>query len=407
MYPLLSVIVPIYNVEKYLVSCVQSLVSQTYKNIEIILVNDGSPDGCGDICEKFKAQDTRIRVIHKKNEGLVRARKSGLEASNGEYIGFVDGDDWIEPRMFEELMLHAIRDDVDIIAAGHKEELHGNVTEILFNSLPLGLYTKDKLIKDVYPYMICTGPFSDFGIFSYLWSKVFRRSVLIPNQMAVDDEIVMAEDAACTYPALLSANSLFITDSNCYHYRQRIDSMVKSRDLDIKELKRYQNLYDFLYKRFHDTPYSDLLIPQLNMLLLSLLTVRSGLDFESSGNLNELFAFGAVPYGSKVVICGAGTFGQHLVRRIKYNRNFNMVLWVDPLHKLYRESGMPVMSMQDVKNINFDYIIIAYISEKYSENMRVKLIGNGVQTEKILLVNHFVKYPIEDLLKRFGINIFI
>lgn len=94
--PLISVIVPIYKVEKYLQKCVQSIINQTYKNLEIILVDDGSPDNCGIICDKLAERDDRIRVIHKKNGGLSSARNAGIEIANGEYIGFVDSDDYIE-----------------------------------------------------------------------------------------------------------------------------------------------------------------------------------------------------------------------------------------------------------------------------------------------------------------------
>ena len=402
--PLLSIIVPIYNVEKYLPSCIESLITQTYKNIEIILVNDGSPDGCSKICNYYQSIDGRIKVIHKKNEGLVKARKSGLEISDGNYIGFVDGDDWVESTMYEELMYHVLETDVDIVAAGHKEEIDGIVVETLINSLPCGFYSKIDLIKKVYPYMICTGLFSHFGIFSYLWNKVFRKEVLFVNQMAVDDKIFMAEDAACTYPSLLTANSLYISSSNCYHYRQRIDSMVKARNIDSEEIERYNILYKFLFSIFSKTEYSKLLIPKLALFLLSLFTVRSGLDFENSGNLNELFAFGDIPNGANVVVCGAGTFGQHLVKRIMHNKNFKLVCWVDALHEIYCDLGMPIESISYLNKVKYDFLLVAYINENNAENTKLELINNNVNPEKILLVNHYMKHPIKSLLKSFGLN---
>ena len=99
---LISVIVPIYNVEKYLDKCIESIVNQTYKNLEIILVDDESPDNCPEICDKWAERDSRIKVIHKENGGAGSARNAGIEASSGEWIGFVDGDDWIEPNMYEK-----------------------------------------------------------------------------------------------------------------------------------------------------------------------------------------------------------------------------------------------------------------------------------------------------------------
>lgn len=98
---MISIIVPVYNVEKYLERCIESIVNQTYKDIEIILVDDGSPDNCSVICDRYAEKDNRIKVIHKQNGGLINARKSGLEIAQGDYIGFVDSDDWIEPEMYE------------------------------------------------------------------------------------------------------------------------------------------------------------------------------------------------------------------------------------------------------------------------------------------------------------------
>ena len=111
---LISVIVPIYNVEKYLDRCVDSIINQTYKNLEIILVDDGSPDNCLAICDSWAEKDRRIKVIHKENGGVSSARNSALDIASGDYIGFVDSDDWIEPDMYEILIKNAKKYDADI-----------------------------------------------------------------------------------------------------------------------------------------------------------------------------------------------------------------------------------------------------------------------------------------------------
>lgn len=118
MKELISVIVPIYRVEKYLEPCIESIINQTYKNLEIILVDDGSDDNCGEICDKYAKIDARIKVIHKKNAGLNNARKSGIKIASGKYIGYVDGDDWIEPDMYETLLRNAVKYNVDVVETG-------------------------------------------------------------------------------------------------------------------------------------------------------------------------------------------------------------------------------------------------------------------------------------------------
>lgn len=107
MQPLISVIVPIYKVELYLRKCINSILAQTYQNLEVILVDDGSPDQCGIICDEYAKSDSRVRVIHQENSGVASARNAGLQAAQGDYIGFVDSDDWIAPDMYDCLYLAA------------------------------------------------------------------------------------------------------------------------------------------------------------------------------------------------------------------------------------------------------------------------------------------------------------
>lgn len=131
--PLFSVVVPMYNVEKFLPKCVESIRNQTLKDIEIILVDDGSPDRCGDMAEEYVRQDSRIRVVHRANGGLGPARNSGMEVARGEYIGFVDSDDWIEPDMYERLYEAAKANGVDVVFTGMKTVRHGNADIVLEN----------------------------------------------------------------------------------------------------------------------------------------------------------------------------------------------------------------------------------------------------------------------------------
>ena len=115
----ISVIVPIYNVEKYLDRCLKSIINQTYKNLEIILIDDGSPDNCGTICDEYAKKDNRIKVVHKDNGGLVKARNTGLDIATGEYISFIDPDDWIELNMYEEMIKIADETNTDIVRCGY------------------------------------------------------------------------------------------------------------------------------------------------------------------------------------------------------------------------------------------------------------------------------------------------
>lgn len=406
LLPLVSVIVPVYGVEKYLVDCIESITKQTYKNLEIILVNDGSPDGSPQICDSYARKDSRIKVIHKANGGLVSARKAGLLQATGEYVAYVDGDDWVAEKMYEELIGCALHSSADIVVAGHKEVLAGQVVEVLQNKLACGLYTDIKLTSELYPTMLYNGKFSQFGIFTYLWNKLFKKEVLLASQLSVPDEIFMGEDAACLYPALLRANSVYITDSSNYHYVQHPESMVKIRELNSNELNRYNMLYSYLFISFSKSEYVEKLNYQLEHFMLSLITVRSGLDFFDNGEINELFAFGKVPENSRLVVCGAGTFGQHLIKRIQNNKNLQIVGWIDELAYIYTSFGFDVASLHTIRDLDFDYVLIAYVDEQNAKAKKNKLENLGVAKNKIITINHFVNYSIKELLQKYGLELY-
>lgn len=403
--PLVSIIVPIYQVEKYLDECVLSILNQTYKNLEIILVNDGSSDGSKDICEKYKELDNRVKVIHKQNGGLVSARKAGLLCALGDYIGYVDGDDWIESSMYEELVLCAEKHLVDIVVSGHKEEISGEISEVLFNTIDEGYYSKERLIRDVYPKMINTGYFSQFGIFSYSWNKLFKRDLILETQLIVDDKIFMAEDAACTYPSLLKSKSIYILKSAKYHYRQRIDSMVKTRDESYLHLEKYNHLYNHLKIEFLKFENSDLLMGQLDAFVLSLMTVR--IDMKEKLNLSEseIYPFGEIGYGSKLIIFGAGTFGQHLMNRIHASNKYELTGWIDNQYAGNNIFNFNISKIDNIKMMNFDFILVAYINEVVANENIELLINLGVKKEKIKRTWIYDVLDTKSLIAKMGIEV--
>lgn len=221
-----SIIVPIYNVEKYLSDCVNSLIQQTYKNIEIILVDDGSPDNSPLICDNYAKLDSRIKVIHKKNGGLVSARKAGAESSTGDYICCVDGDDFIDLNYIQHMNDIIDNWDVDIVCCGYHLTTSKKTTDIRVNALE-GYYDKEKIKKSIFPYLIM-GDKGDYFL-PTVWSKAIRRDIYIKNQIQVPDSISMGEDGACTIPCIIDANSMFISPECKYYYRYNNLSMTKGK----------------------------------------------------------------------------------------------------------------------------------------------------------------------------------
>lgn len=398
--PLVSIIIPIYNSEAFLDKCIQSAINQSYSNIEIVLVNDGSIDSSGEMCDTYAATDSRIKTIHKKNGGLVSSRKAGLLASTGEYVMYIDGDDWIELRLVEDFVNEIIKHNPDVIIPAHIVNLEGR-EDILVNSISPGFYNRERLVTEVHPKMLYTGKFAQFGIFTYTWGKMYRRELLLQNQLKVDESIVMGEDALCLYPTLLDAESIVILKQPYYHYRQRADSQIKN--LKSIEISKIQTVYDGLKSAFIEKRTSDIMLPQLYHYILALLITNTQ-GPEPENNSATLYPFSNFEPNTNLVLYGGGTFGQHMYKKIMNQKEHNLLAWIDEKHKHYSKLNLPVSGFNKLKSIDYQVVLVALIDEDNSNRAYSKLIQHGVSADKIVqmpfykegesIQEHLLKYQI-------------
>ncbi len=371
---MISIIVPVYNVAVYLRQCIESLLNQTYKNIEVVLVNDGSTDGGGDICEEFRRKDPRVVVLHKENGGLVSARKAGLKASRGRYIACVDGDDWIEPDMYERMHCRMTEKNVDIVMCGRYEDT-GDVKKEVYHGIPEGRYGKSELLCIVYPEMIAGESFFEWGIFPGLWDKLFRRDCLERFQYAVDERITMGEDAACTYPCLLNADSIYVMHKCLYHYRQTASSMVKQVQDCVKEREQFHILYQSVNESLGN--YADIfdVREQWKKYVLFLMLPRADGLYEGFEELEYLFPFPQVKKGMDIVLYGAGTYGQRLFRYLHRTGFCRVTAWVDRNFIQLRKLGLDVDPPKVIPQRQYDAIVIANTYEKSRKALWKELCG--------------------------------
>ena len=400
MNKLVSIIVPVYNSVAFLDKCIQSITNQTYKNIELILVNDGSPDTSGEVCDKYASIDSRIKVLHKENGGLVTSRKAGISLATGEYVLYVDGDDWIEPELIQRYMEQVVQHDADIVVSSHKVNLEGRI-EVLTNTLPPGVYDRNRLIVEVYPKMICTGKFSQFGIFSYSWGKLYRREILVDNQQRVTEGITIGEDALCLYPTLLDANMLVILDEPYYHYRQRADSLIKT--LRTIKISKMEKVYTDLKEIFTSKGVLDVMIEQLHYYLLSLLTVNT--EGPVTADTMSLYPFSKVTPKDRIVLYGGGTFGQHVYKKVDNNKSHNIVAWIDERHQYYSKLNLPVTGFDSLESLQYDAVLITLIDQDNSNQAFLQLTKHGVDSAKIIQVSHYNTRNIQNLLSQYKINL--
>ena len=222
--PLFSIIVPIYNVEKYLRECVDSILTQSFTDFELILVDDGSPDNCPKICDEYAKQDNRVKVIHKENGGLVSTRKAGAKTAKGEYILCIDSDDWISNDYLKVFAEYIKKDNSDIICCGFVWSYKDKDINLPIKITP-GKYNKNLIIKDLYPVLIESEKGEYFP--PTICAKAFKSELYIKNQLYVDNKIKIGEDHACTKPCVYYANSITIIKDCMYYYRQNDESMTK------------------------------------------------------------------------------------------------------------------------------------------------------------------------------------
>lgn len=383
MEPLISVIVPIYQIDRYIGICIESIINQTYKNIEIILIDDGSSDRSPEICNLYARKDKRIKVVHKPNGGLVSARKAGLKIATGDYIGYVDGDDWIEQRFYENMVKTILTYNSDIVIAGMSRDLF-SVSSKLSSKIPSGNYEGEQL-KKLKKNMLIFQRFACIGITTYVWNKLFKREKLLQYQMNVDNSISIGEDAAVTYPYLMACDKISIIDNYDYHYRQREDSMLKKTVAYSKEVIGLKKLHEHLLASasiyYDEMNY----VKQINEFILGICIIRSG------GILKEIrdeySPYAKEFYGSNIVVYSAGTFGQQLIRRIKENAYCNVVGWIDIDYKEYRRCCLDVDPVDCIDLMDFDFVLVATVDGIVADNIRSDLLWRGIPENKILTVN--------------------
>ena len=379
--PLVSVIVPIYNAEKYLEECIESILSQSYENIEVILVDDGSMDASSTICDTYAEQDGRIIVHHKANEGLVRARKTGLSLAHGEYVCFVDADDMIMPEMLSYFVSHI--GDADLITSGCQRQLANGERKQEFDALAAGVYTtaqeKKYLLANMFTF---EHTFTD-GLMPYLWNKMYRASILKEAIQCVDDAIVKWEDRALLYPYVLRCKSVVITKESFYFYRYSANSMIHSASKNV--LHNLNLLYASLEKEFLQHEQSKLLIKQLELFTTAkLYLIGTFMKFSNDTKLIQyIFPYTNLLEGKRYVLYGAGRVGMDYYRQIRQSTEGELVLWVDKQSEQFVDSDFDIRQVADLSQMEFDVLLIAVNKENVANVIKNELMQAGIEEEKL------------------------
>ncbi len=404
MLPLISIVVPVYQVEKYLKKCIESIIGQTYKNIEIILVDDGSTDGSGELCDKYMEKDNRIIVFHKDNGGLSSARNVGIDHARGEYIAFVDSDDWIDSR-YVEILYNNIKDkQCEVAQCAHwdvcSEELSYSAQKteaIVFSPKELAYaYHSIELWQSI-----------------LAWNKLYKTSLFKDIRYP---EGKIHEDEYISYKVLWEANKIAVTYTKLYYYRHRENSIKTTKysykRLDvhgayIERAKFYEDRGEhnlaMLTKRQHckwikqaiaQIQQSDLenQTAVVSMLSSEAAEMEEALDVENIGmgkrSYNRfLFPFGLVKPESRIVLYGAGNVGVQYFRQITISNYCNILGWIDKNSEACSNKGIPAWPPDKLYKLQgtYDYLVIAICDKELAleiiRNLKEKY---GVEADRIV-----------------------
>ena len=365
--PLVSIIVTAYNVLNYIEECITSLLNQSYTNMEIIIVDDGSTDGTGLFCDRF--QEERVIVIHKSNGGLVSARKSGLSIVRGTYVGFVDGDDYVGPDFVANL--------VTAVSKNNNDFVHANYTEVRGDNLSIneGGFAGEFVFSDnksrvcfLKEYVFSTK--SSKWITNSIWSKLFRRDFIQACYNLVPDRQTYGEDLVCLIYCLMKCDSLTVIENSDYRYRIRETSMshLENEKFFYKELELCNTISNL-----------DIVVGNKELKEIVYDFVRNKMKIMWNKTATYYYPEEDNLRSKSVVIYGAGRVGKDYFNQLE--SICNNLYFVD---KDYINKEGEVYSLEKLDEPFYDYILIAIDNREVAYEVKEQLLQRKVDNEKII-----------------------
>lgn len=376
----LSVIIPVFNVEKYIKECIHSIQIQEYENLEIIIVDDGSSDQSGEICDDLRKHDARIRIFHQKNQGVMAARIRGIIEATGEMIGFVDGDDYIKQDMYSNMLAEMQHADMITCAIERDEKQYRRIVSDDFEE---GIYTKDALVdllgKAIYDFE--SEKMQRF--IPVLWNKVYITRIMKEVALELNgNNIAYAEDFVMLYHYMLKCKSIFISKNPHYIYRYRENSaMHGKRDTILIDINR---AYLSLKHAFCGTEDRMKLEYQLQKwtVCVTAYAFNNQMAFDNNICPMEFLLDGEVLRSNRIAIYGAGKCGRDYYKQLERNKR-KPVIWVDKNFVEYRKQHIPVDSPELVEKEDFDILLIAISREDMAKEIIDELESKGIRKDKL------------------------
>lgn len=391
MDDLISIIVLVYKVEQYLEHCIRSIQNQTYEKLEILLICKECDNNCLEICNKYAKEDSRIIVIRQKDSGVDAARKLGIRYANGKYIGYVDGDDWIEEEMYEKLHKYAVQYEVTVVESG-VIDTWGSVEKKRVSCIPEGCYKGECFKKKIEPRLLYCGTFYQHGMSGYMWSKLFLKSSLEKHQLMPDLLNAYIDDIMVSLPCIAQAKAVYVTHNCYYHYRMHEENgKCRVRKNESMMMAQY---YPDIFKRFKGTHLCKKGDKQILYFLMYRLLLRAPEAFDELSKDDFLIPFGGIKRRSRIVLYGAGMSGKFMEHYLQSVQECSVICWVDQHYETIK-GKTEICSPEIITEMDFDYVLISIMRGNVVKEVKSYLAELGVVSEKILwLEQKYIDNPL-------------
>ena len=380
--PLLSIIIPVYNANQYINTCVESILRQNYISIEIILVDDGSSDQSGFACDLLAERNNHIKVLHTENRGITKARLAGLRIAVGEWVTFVDADDWIDENAYKDLFTDK---DCDVIITGicRYFDAEYQISEMPY--LEEGIYDKEAIIHKIVPNMLWVPQLEHWALDPSLCTKIFKRKIITEQlEKAANVGSNYGEDSIVIFPLMLQADSAHIVTKIYYYHRQRATGEIPLYIRDEEFITKLGKVYDYLKLQFKETPYWDILKKQLDCFYINSIDLKKRCYDYSSFKFAIHFPFEKIPQNSNVALYGGGNVGKQYWEQNHLYHFCNIILWVDKKYEELQASNNYIQNPEIIKSTDYDYILIGVDNYYTASEIAFYLKGMGVEKEKIV-----------------------
>lgn len=362
--------------------CLDSLVNQTLQELEIICVDDGSTDGSAGILDEYAALHSRIKVIHKENGGVVSARKSGEAAAKGEYIGYVDSDDWTDPEMYQQLYDCITNNKAELVASGYY--LEGNYTSELYDGAEDGFYGEEN-IENLRENTIYCMPKKDVGLRASLCCKLFSKRLLERIRFQVPADIHMSEDKMQMLACILECRSAYVLKKAYYHYR--INQTSSTHSANPSYLLCMDKVYQYIRKLYSHPNFTAAMRQQAELYMIEMLLagINPRLGFQTRNLLwFDPYWLESIPAGSRIVLYGSGEAGRKYRMQLLAKECHIYAGCIDFEYEKLKDEVLQIQSPAMLPSMNYDYIVITVKNPLKAEQIRGNLEELGVESEKIL-----------------------